>query len=1127
MKTSPAAIALLPDSIFSFINRLSNIITTDELVSSDMPRTIANRLKTFHNINRGRALPKVFARLFAILALVSVMYAAGEPCHAQQSQQGKGAEIYDSQEVTIPMMAPEEVIAKAELPPGFSLVCSAHEPDVQQPIGMSWDDRGRLWIAENYTYSESAKKFDMSLSDRIVIFEDTNQDGVFDKRKLFPREFKKLTSIEHGSQGLWVMAPPYLYFVPDANHDDVPDSKPIIVLSGFDEGMRHNVANGLRLGPDGWLYGRHGILGISNISLEEAPFATPESKAALFNGINGIAVQPAKGEPTKLHCGIWRYHPRLHKFEIVCQGTTNPWGMDWDAYGNLFFINTVIGHLWHAIPNAHLQRMYGEDLDPNVYELLPHIADHVHWDEKGEDWKATRKGSLSSGTNAAGGGHAHSGMMIYQGNRWPNAYRNQLFTLNFHGQRINQDSLVREGAGFVGKHNPDFAFWKDPWFRGIELSTGPDGQAYILDWSDIGECHDDDGIHRHSGRIYRLGYETDKPVSLPEFASIEQNVREKGVHALSVEQLFSLTQHPNAWYSTWALKVLGENYFRRVSELAPRLEKIALGQSPTQLPSDSPMFVDPVVMQLRALNVLTNCQVIRRELILQLIRSEQPEQVKAWLVRYLAERFGNSPVEEDIHGSELREEFIEMLDSNGITEVPGIVRLYSAALLPKLSFRYNTKLLSMLMQCSDLANDRDFPLVLWYGMKTLVDENPEKVAKLLPNCKIPKVTGFVVRRLAEKHADEPEGLNWIVGEAASSKKTEFQEIVVNALWNAYQGRHNAKTPSQWDRLAKAIEKHPNASVRERGTLLNSIFGDGIGPEKLIALAVDANADNSSRKSAIESMGTISDPKARETLWGLLGDQFLGGVAAMSLGRSASIEDANRLAKSYASLWPPGKLGVIAALSSKPELMIILIDSIEKGLIPVEAIDASTWRQFRLAGGWEVLERARKINPVLLDLAADKKAQLKAFESKLTDSEIDKADAGRGRTIWNKACANCHKLFGEGGAIGPELTGGQRTNKRYWLENILAPSAQVAANFHITMFRLDDGTIITGVPLNENANTVTVQTEKEKVILEVGSIQERKKSEQSLMPDGLLDPLSEQSRADLFKYLMSPGQVPAN
>ncbi|HIL25530.1 MAG TPA: dehydrogenase, partial [Verrucomicrobia bacterium] len=102
-------------------------------------------------------------------------------------------------------------------------------------------------------------------------------------------------------------------------------------------------------------------------------------------------------------------------------------------------------------------------------------------------------------------------MMIYLGDNWPVKYRGRLFTLNFHGLRMNQDMLHRKGAGYVGKHAPDFMKTKDKWFRGIELSYGPDGGVYVLDWSDIGECHENDGIHRTSGRIYKITHGKTRP----------------------------------------------------------------------------------------------------------------------------------------------------------------------------------------------------------------------------------------------------------------------------------------------------------------------------------------------------------------------------------------------------------------------------------------------------------------------------------------------------------------------------------------------------------------------------------------------------------------------------------------
>src|SRR5690606_30316180 len=141
----------------------------------------------------------------------------------------------------------------------------------------------------------------------------------------------------------------------------------------------------------------------------------------------------------------------------------------------LFFINTVIGHLWHGIHGAHMKRMHGQDLNPRVYLQMDQIADHYHWDTGGS-WTDSREGAKGSATaDALGGGHAHVGMMIYQGINWPESYRGKLFTLNLHGRRLNVERLERRGSSYVGKHEPDMLKTEDPWFRGIDLTYGPDG----------------------------------------------------------------------------------------------------------------------------------------------------------------------------------------------------------------------------------------------------------------------------------------------------------------------------------------------------------------------------------------------------------------------------------------------------------------------------------------------------------------------------------------------------------------------------------------------------------------------------------------------------------------------------
>src|SRR5438034_8281589 len=207
-------------------------------------------------------------------------------------------------------MPAAEAAAKMSLPPGFKATVFAAEPDVQNPIAMTWDSRGRLWVAENYTYAERARKFDLNLRDRIVIFEDKDGDGHFDTRKVFTDEVQMLTSIEVGLGGVWITCPPQVLFIPDRNGDDVPDGAPEVVLDGFTVPPEnyHNFANGLRFGPDGALSGPCGASSPGEIG----PPGTPAAQRIPMRGT------------------MWRYHPQRKVVEALSCGTTTPWGHDWD-----------------------------------------------------------------------------------------------------------------------------------------------------------------------------------------------------------------------------------------------------------------------------------------------------------------------------------------------------------------------------------------------------------------------------------------------------------------------------------------------------------------------------------------------------------------------------------------------------------------------------------------------------------------------------------------------------------------------------------------------------------------------------------------------------------------------------
>jgi len=386
-------------------------------------------------------------------------------------------------------LPPSESARRMTVPDGFHLSLFAGEPDVVQPIAMTTDERGRLWVVECLSYPNWQTNGGPG-HDRVIILEDRDGDGQFDTRRVFFDQGRNLSGIAIGLGGVWLCSAPQIIFIPDRNHDDAPDGPPEVMLDGWSLEAKHNIVNDLTWGPDGWLYGCHGILSDSKVGRPGAP----------------------DNERVTINCGVWRFHPTRHRFEVVAHGTTNPWGIAFDDYGQMFIANCVIKHLFHIIPGARYERMYGRDMDPYAFRLIESCADHIHW--AGGFWKT--EGAEHSQNDAAGGGHAHCGAMVYLGDNWPDRYRNTFFTLNVHGHRINNELLERRGSGYLARHRPDLLKANDPWFRGVSLLCGPDGGVFMSDWCDAGECHDYIDIHRENGRIYKVTYGTPRssPVNL-------------------------------------------------------------------------------------------------------------------------------------------------------------------------------------------------------------------------------------------------------------------------------------------------------------------------------------------------------------------------------------------------------------------------------------------------------------------------------------------------------------------------------------------------------------------------------------------------------------------------------------
>src|SRR5262245_43070444 len=398
-------------------------------------------------------------------------------------------------------LAAEKTAKTSVLPDGFKMTVFAAEPDIIQPISFTVDARGRVWVAEALNYGE----WQATGKDRVVILEE--RDGKL-KRTVFYEGFNYITGIEVGFGGLWVISPPNLYFVPDRDGDDKPDGEPQILLDGFGyKESRHNLVNGFTWGPDGWLYGGHGRTSPSDVGRPGTP---PEQR---------------------VHCdgGVYRIHPVRKVFEVFADGTTNPWGVDFDDYGQCFVSNCVNPHLFHMIQGGHYEPWRNRPSSQYAYERLPTIADHLHY--PGGDLRSTLG---TPDTLAMGGGHAHCGTLVYLGDSFPADYRNTVLMCNVHGHRINRDILKRVGSGYTASHGKDFAISTDPWFMGVTLRTGPDGSVFVSDWSDTGECHTYKPDMR-TGRIYKISY------GKPNRAKVD-------LAKLSDVELVKLQTHRNDWY---------------------------------------------------------------------------------------------------------------------------------------------------------------------------------------------------------------------------------------------------------------------------------------------------------------------------------------------------------------------------------------------------------------------------------------------------------------------------------------------------------------------------------------------------------------------------------------------------
>jgi hypothetical protein len=369
----------------------------------------------------------------------------------------------------------------------------------------------------------------------------------------------------------------------------------------------------------------------------------------------------------------------------------------------MFMTNNVVAHLWHVIPGGHYPRIWGEDFNRNSYVSIATIADHLHYG--GNDWTASRGGEGVHG--AAGGGHSHAGCMLYYGESFPPEYRGGVFMCNTHGHRLNRDVLEREGSGFVARHNADFMLANDKWFKGVSVQYGPAGDVYLIDWSDVGECHDYDVTDRAHGRIYRIAYRDTKSVRV-DLANVPD------------EQLVQMQASPNEWYARHARTILRDRGL----------------QGPVRAALQKMFDEDPnPVHRLRAMWTLHTCGGVDEPRLTKAL-ADKDEYLRAWAVQLLAEDKRPS------------EQALATFAQQAATDPSPVVRLYLASAMQRTPIPRRSPILKALLAHAEDAADPNLPQMYWYATEPLVATNRTWAATALRETKIPKLRELIARRLA-------------------------------------------------------------------------------------------------------------------------------------------------------------------------------------------------------------------------------------------------------------------------------------------------------------------------------------------------------------------------------------------
>ncbi len=960
--------------------------------------------------------------------------------------------------------SPEDAVRRMQVPDDLEVKLVACEPDVRQPVTITFDDRGRMWVVQYLQYPTPAGlkaiKVDQYLrtvydrvpepppkgpkgADRITVLSDPDENGHFRKAHDSIDGLNLASGLCLGYGGAFVLQTPYLLFYHFKEGTDEPDGDPEVLLSGFGMEDAHAVANSLQWGPDGWLYGAQG--------------------STVTAHVRGLEFQQ----------GIWRYHPITKEFELFAEGGGNTWGLDFDAHGDV-----IAGTNWggfamlHQVQGGYYIKGFGKHgplHNPHSYGYFDHVPC--------PNFK---------------GGHVTCGGIVYQGGALPQRFENSYIAGNLLSNSLIWYTFDRKGSTFTCKQAGEFLVANDTWFRPIDCLTGPDGALYVADWYDKRANHVDpiDTWDRSNGRVYKIQTKGAKPNNL---------VLDPPLGKRPSKDLVALLDNPNSWLVGEARRVLME---RRDASVCPELRRMVLeNKGKLALESLWAVYVSGGLDEDFAARLLDHPN----------------DDVRTWAIRLIGD------------SKEVSSGFRDRLVELAKTEKSATVRCQLACTAKRLPGPDCLAVVREMLRRDEDADDPFLPMLLWWAIEDKAVSDRDAVIGLLDSpaaWRAPIVSRFIVERLARRYVDEggDADLKACARLLAAAPGQAETDLLLRGIDKSLEGRRLEKAPAELEKQLLALrEQRPNDLTLLR---LAVRLGGADAYQQAVQRAGDAKAADADRIALIDLLGQTGKADCVPTLLQALTDAKGDAVRAAALTAMQPFADP-RITEDVLGHYPKWtadlKGRAQSLLCGRAMSSLELLKAVDAGRIAPREVPLDQLRRMALLND-DAIDKliAKHWGKITPATAGEKLTQIRNINSTLSKAVGDRV---AGKALFTKNCAACHTLFGEGGKIGPDLTGADRKNRDWLLTQIVDPSAVIRQEYLAYIVNTKDGRTLNGLMVEQTPETVTlVDAKNVRTVLRRDQIDDLKASPISLMPEKLLEPLDEQQLRDLFAYLQGDGPV---